>query len=168
MGQVHILCKSCCATRSLTNYFRLAVNSILNTSDEQFMYSCRHANNKLILSAVIVISIRLASSASASSPSEATYRILSLTNLNSDSSCLSRRSISSYSPHVSWKDVHGFWLLCLPTWISLRSAITRRAWVKAFSSVGGGVKGAPTKLEGGVIWWHEMAEVERSPQNNTA
>jgi hypothetical protein len=35
--------------------------------------------------------------------------------------------------------------------ISLKSAMTRGAWVKAFSSVGGGVKGASTKVEGGVI-----------------
>ena len=36
--------------------------------------------------------------------------------------------------------------------MSLKSATTRDAWVKAFSSVGGGVKGAPAKLEGGVIF----------------
>ena len=35
--------------------------------------------------------------------------------------------------------------------ISLRSAITQGAQVKAFSLVGGGVKGAPMKLKGNVI-----------------
>ena len=41
--------------------------------------------------------------------------------------------------------------MCLPVWISLKSTMTWEACAKAFASVGGGVKGAPTKLEGGVI-----------------
>jgi len=36
--------------------------------------------------------------------------------------------------------------------VSLRNAITQGAWVKAFLLVGGGIKGAPTKLKGGVIY----------------
>ena len=36
--------------------------------------------------------------------------------------------------------------------------MTRGACAEAFSSVGGGVKGAPTKLEGGVICWCSFRE----------
>ena len=41
--------------------------------------------------------------------------------------------------------------MCLPASISLKSAISQGAWVKAFSLVDGGVKGVLTKLEGDVI-----------------
>ena len=99
-------------------------------------------NNKLIPPAIIVIFIRLTLLASTSSPLEAIYYILSLINLNSDLSCLSQRSI------LLCKLKGYLWILII---VSLRSAITWGAWVKAFSLVGGGDKGAPTKPKGGII-----------------
>ena len=41
--------------------------------------------------------------------------------------------------------------MCLLALIFLKSVISWGAWVKAFLLVGGGVKGALTKLKGGVI-----------------
>ena len=46
----------------------------------------------------------------------------------------------------------------LPAWISLKSAVTRGACAEALSSVSRGVKGVPTKLEGGVICWCSFRE----------
>ena len=48
--------------------------------------------------------------------------------------------------------------MCLPAWISLKSVITWGACIEAFLSVSGGVKGAPTKLKGGVIYWCSFRE----------
>ena len=78
---------------------------------------------------------------------------------DSNLSRLISRSNWSYSPGSSWNSSHGYEWIVRPALMSLKSARIRRILVAGFSSVSGGVKGACTTLEGGVICLFSLGRV---------